>query len=383
MFRTDVLASNIKKCRINIGLTQQELAERLFVSSQAISKWECGQSMPDLINLSGLSDIFSTSVDQLLGNTQFDGAEKAFIGIDGGATKTEFILFTESGHILNRLILDGSNPNAVGKEKSFAIIKLGIDTMLASRADVSGVFAGVAGFSSGDNMSAMREMFEKTYPMMNVSIGSDILNVISSATDLDRCVAMICGTGFSVFASIDGELHRVGGWGYLLGEKGSGFDIGRDALRAVLAECDGFGEKTLIRSLAEEKLGGDVWSNISKIYAGGDSFVASFAPIVFDAFEKGDAVARRILEENADMIAFQLDFAMKTYNSGKIVVMAGGLLSGSDVLTNMLREKLGADVQLIVPPLPQIYGACVRCCRKYGVIGEGFFENFKADYEAC
>ena len=44
MFQAEVLSANIKKYRSKLGLTQPELAEKLFVSSQAISKWECGVS---------------------------------------------------------------------------------------------------------------------------------------------------------------------------------------------------------------------------------------------------------------------------------------------------------------------------------------------------
>lgn len=380
MFKPDKLAYNIRQSRVKMGLTQLELAEKLFVSSQAISKWESGQSVPDLANLCFLAEIFATSVDKLMGNTLNNSEGKVLIGIDGGATKTEFLLFTESGHIINRALLDGCNPNACGMEKTQAILKSGIDSLLAINSEVSGVFAGIAGYLSGDNSVKIDEFFKKNYPLLNVSVNSDICNVIASATDLDKCAAVICGTGFSIYSSVHGELNRVGGWGYLLDCMGGGYDFGREALRASLAERDGFGKKTMITSIVEQKIGGTVWKNIHKVYSGGDSFIASFAPAVFEAYEKGDEVATEILNQNADRIVYLVKFAISTYDCGNNVVMAGGLLSKSDVLISLIKEKLGKDVNLIVPVLPQIFGACIRCCKEFGTPGKEFYENFKNGY---
>lgn len=382
MFKAEKLAVNIKKSRVSMGLTQSELAEKLFVSSQAISKWESGQSVPDLDNLCALSKIFTTSVDKLLGNDGNDGEDKVFIGVDGGATKTEFILFTESGKVINKVVLQGCNPNACGMEKTLSILKSGIDGLLAICSEVAGVFVGMAGFFSGENSVVIEKFFKKTYPLLNVGLSSDISNVIASATDLEKCVAVICGTGFCVYANQNNKLSRAGGWGYLLDCMGGGFDIGREALRATLAVDDGFGKNTIIKELVEKKLAGKVWDNIHKIYKEGDSFIASFAPTVFEACEKGDEVALEIIEKNAAYIAKLVKFASVKYDCGNNVVMAGSLVSKSEILLNVIKEKLGKDMNIIIPTLPQIYGACIRCCREFGQVKEGFFENFNKTYNS-
>lgn len=74
-----------------------------------------GKNIADLSNLCKLSEIFETSIDKLMGNIVKSGKPKNFIGVDGGATKTEFILFTDSGEIIKRIVLGGCNPNAVKK----------------------------------------------------------------------------------------------------------------------------------------------------------------------------------------------------------------------------------------------------------------------------
>ena len=86
MLKRLLLGENIKKHRKKMQLTQTQLAEKMFVSTQAISNWERGLTPPDLENLCKLSEFFHVSVDSLLGKDDFLG-EKLMIGIDGGGTK--------------------------------------------------------------------------------------------------------------------------------------------------------------------------------------------------------------------------------------------------------------------------------------------------------
>lgn len=376
MLKSDVLSKNIKNCRQKLGMTQSQLAEKLYISAQAISKWEAGQSMPDIENLIALADVFSTSVDNLIGYKPRNLEGEIFLGIDGGATKTEFVLFSESGHILNRITLEGSNPNVYGFEKVCAILKSGIDTMLHSVNGVSGAFAGIAGAMSGDNLKKLEKFFQSTYPMMKTTVGSDIFNVISCASEVEKCAVAICGTGFVIYANTNEKLQRVEGWGYLLSDISGGYGLGREALKAALAYEDGFGEKTVLTDLVQEKLQSKTWDAIGKIYSGGDSFIASFSPLVFEAYMQEDKVAMKILDQYTDQMAELLAYTIRAYDCDDTIVMAGGLLSKDGILATMLKEKLGDKVRFIVPEFPQIYGACRRACSLYGTIGEEFDQNF-------
>ncbi len=381
MFKPEILAKNIKTCRTRLGMTQVDLANRLFVSSQAISKWESGLSVPDLSNLCLLTEIFSISLDKLTGNVVKSDNSKVFIGIDGGATKTEFILFTDSGSILKRVKLAGSNPNVSGLDTAAQILTDGINSLLEVRQDISGVFAGISGCSSGNNGEKMTALLSMAFPLLKITLRSDIENVFSSATDKENCVAVICGTGFSIFAKQKDTLHRVGGWGYLLDDIGGGFGLGRQALRAALAQHDGFGEKTVITELVKKRLGTDVWKSIGKIYSEGDSFIASFAPLVFDAYDLGDKCAEKILDNHTMLISELLDFTLENYDCSGTVVIAGGLLKNNTVLLEKIKYYLKADAEFITPSLPQIYGACYKSLSLYGKPTKEFSDTFKANYE--
>ena len=182
MFDIMTMAENIKAYRNNKGLNQYEFAEKLGISPQAVSKWECGQSCPSIENLCMISEIFGISIDTLLSGS--GDSEKMMIGIDGGGTKTEFVLFSESGRVLNRIVLGGSNPNTVGMENAINILQLGIDTLLRIKGKISGIFVGAAGLDSGNNTSKIKKMLKEKYPKVKIRCENDVFNVIACGKNL-------------------------------------------------------------------------------------------------------------------------------------------------------------------------------------------------------
>ncbi len=318
-----------------------------------------------------------------MGNLTLDNQkERFFIGIDGGGTKTEFVLFSESGYIYRRLLLGGSNPNSVGVGGCCGVLKEGVKELLRNMENVCCLYAGVSGMSSGDNKRAVNAFLREQFPFMKTVADSDIMNVIAGATDSENCVAAISGTGSSVFAYESGKLTRFSGWGYLLSDGGNGYDIGKAALQATLAERDGFGEKTLLTPIIESKLGGTVWSNIDKIYASGIHYIASFAGCVFEAYEKGDKVAEDILRMNMSRLSEIIDYAVAHCECGNELVLAGGILNEKETVLHFLKENLKSELKIIVPNLPQIYGACAQSLKLAGgLANEDFKATFTNDYK--
>ncbi len=379
MLDINTLASNIKKFRLKSGLKQFELAEKLYITPQSVSKWEQGLATPDIHKLCLLADVLGVSVDELLSRNS--GKDRLMIAVDGGGTKTEFILFTEQGEIKHRLLLGGCNPNVYGMEKCCEVLKTGIDSLMLSRENIIGIYCGLSGYLSGDNAQRIDAFFKNNYPDINIECNSDIFNVMASATKAKRGIVAICGTGFNVCAIEGKELHRIGGWGYLFDAKGSGFDIGRDAIRAVLAENDGIGPETLITKLVEARLGTKVWNSLHLLYSEDKSFIASFAEEVFAAYKDGDAVAKDIIVSNAEVCVERINFTAEKYGYAGNVILSGGIVSGNKEYFEMIKAKLNNNLKMVVPQLPQIYGACVLCCELCGISSDVFEENFTIDYK--
>lgn len=378
MFDIVAMAENIKEYRNRIGLSQYEFAERLDVSPQAVSKWECGQSCPSVENLCAISELLDVSVDELIGGK--NNRERMMIGIDGGGTRTEFVLFSENGRILNRIVLGDCNPNTVGIENAMDILKLGIDTLLKIEGKVCGIFLGAAGLDSGNNTAQIMTRLKEKYPKIKIQCENEIFNVIACGKNLDRCAAVICGIGMIIYANQNGNIRRFGGRGYLLDKGGSGYHIGRDGLCAALDAREGLGKHSVLTDLVEEKLGNQVWESIQEIYGKNQSYVASFAPCVFKAYENGDDVAEHILRQNADCLAELINFAVNHCDVGKYVVASGGIIRQNPMFCKLLQERLDADIEIDVPDYPPVYGACIMCCQLCGIDTMLMRERFMQSY---
>ena len=192
------------------------------------------------------------------------------------------------------------------------------------------------------------------------------MNVVAAATDADRCVAGVSGTGVIVYAKEPDRVMRLDGWGYLLGLGGSGYDIGRDVIRAAVGESEGISAATVLTSLVERKAGMTLENLVLEVYRHEPAFVASFAPLAFEADATGDEVAKSILVSNARAFAKLLNRAAESYDCGDEVVVSGGIATNAR-FGDLLAKELAAGLRLVVPSCPQVVGACVNCARFCGM----------------
>ncbi len=287
-------------------------------------------------------------------------ASPTYIAIDGGGTKTEGALFTADGSVLLRVRRGGSNPNIAGLDAACAVLAVILSELsAASPSPPRGLFAGVSGALSGGRGAEMQKRLRPAFP--NLVIESDILNVVYSAEKPGPCIAAIMGTGSSVFAYNGKALHRAGGWGYLLDTAGGGFDIGREVIRACLAHDDGYAPASPLVRLAEEKLGGRALDHLGDFYRQGPDYIASFAPVAFEALRAGDEGARAIVLASVRRVAKLVRFLNDRHACGRRAVFSGGLLRDRDLLEPLLRESIGDAVSMEFPVRPQLEGAMRRC----------------------
>ena len=244
-----------------------------------------------------------------------------YIGIDGGGTKTDGVLTSEKGRVLARAAGGASNPNDVTPEGALSVIS-GVIRLLLSEAGLSetvlpavSIFVGVAG---GINYGpALKEGLDGEFPTARaLGVSSDVQILLSGELPLGDGACIICGTGSACFLRRGTELIRIGGWGYLLDSGGSGYDMGREALEAVLRAHDGRGEPTRLTELVTKRLGGEAHTRITEIYREGKPYIAACAPCVFEAAAEGDPVATAILRRNARALAEYIEAAWRWLTAG-------------------------------------------------------------------
>lgn len=229
-------------------------------------------------------------------------------------------------------------------------IKSGIDEIADGlRLGEISVFVGMSGGVTGDNKRLIGE-FLHSLGFAWTGNGSDAENIVKAGIDDGNGVIVINGTGCSVFAKNGDALHRYGGLGWRFDRYGGGYDYGNLALRAAMQAEDGTGRPTMIRDFVLEKTGKKtVLEDLAYFYTLRKTQIAEFAPTVFRAYEKGDAVASEIIKDTCDYLAKLIVCACSSTvkSEGKYrVVFVGGLTKAFYLTEKPLKESLAkiADV---------------------------------------
>lgn len=178
----------------------------------------------------------------------------------------------------------------------------------------------------------------------------DNVTAHAGAFPAGRGVVLAVGTGAIALAVGEGVARRVDGLGYLFGDCGSSFAIGRAAMAAVLRARDGRGPATTI-AVPDPA---DLYASETLV-----DDVAQLAPRVFTAAAEGDAVAERIVTEAAAALAETITVAVSAFPGTSPVPVActGGLFSAGDRLMTPLRQRLPPRAHLQPPAGPPLDGA--------------------------
>jgi N-acetylglucosamine kinase-like BadF-type ATPase len=298
-----------------------------------------------------------------------------FLGIDGGGTKTAGVIADETGTVIAFHQVGGTNPNSVGIEAmTQQLQKLLMQLfMTVPQEEVASCFVGMAGAGHPDKREAVRSLVQSMLPGARIEADIDAINALYSGCADGVGVVYISGTG-SVCIAVNsrGERARIGGWGYLLGDEGSGFDFGRRALTAVMMSHDGRQPSSgpLVSKILRHFQCDNPADLIPIIYEQGyeKQKIASAAPCLFEAYDDRDSMARDIVLEVANNMVSILKAALiRLRDTGEAaltkVVFVGSVFHRQPSLVRLLNERLeeaGWPVQSIVPQVPPVAGAVVK-----------------------
>ena len=371
----EAFARQLRRFRREAGLTQRELGEILAYSPKAVSKWESGRALPPSHLMVALARALHTDLNSL-----FDCPEEPqfYLGIDGGGTKTDFALADGDGRLLRRLTKGPCNPTAQGVDSALELLESGIFEVIgAIPPEQISVFAGMAG-GSGEPGRVLTERLQHR-GFARVQAGGDYRNAVVAGLQGRDGLVVIMGTGSSVFSVKEGKVSRVGGYWYLFGDEGSGYAVGRDGVRAVLAAQDGSGLQTEITGLWQSEIGMGVWEYLPELYRQGRTAIAGLARLVVRAAEQGDGVARQILEQNMAAVAHYIRAALPEDRMAPIpAVLVGGFVTASyRLLRPMLDKHIGDDrVELSLLECRPVWGALLLAgMPAYGKENSGDAEN--------
>ncbi len=289
------------------------------------------------------------------------------IGVDGGGTKTQAVLLDPEGRMLGRGFGGAANPSTAGLEAAGAALCCAVRESLHEAArlvnplpsvqDVAAIGLGVAGAT--DQQDWLRAVAAQIAPgALAVLARHDAEIALVGALGGLRGIVLIAGTGSVAYGvNAAGESALVGGWGFMLDDEGSGFAIGRAALRAYLRVCDGRAAPSPLSETLAARLGtadhGEIvaWAYREKPQV---RKVADLAPLVMELAAQDDAAARTIIDQAADELVDLVRGAWKRLDLGCCEVgLVGGALRWEGELAGAVVEKLGRLLPDVTPTPPR------------------------------
>ncbi|MBR4799351.1 MAG: hypothetical protein IK047_03720 [Clostridia bacterium] len=289
--------------------------------------------------------------------------EVYLIGIDGGGTKTDFVLCDPGLNEVARHCAGRSNPNDIGIAQTAALVKSGVCELCAKagvgRDKVAAAFAGIAGATSRDYSGSIGSALREALPKARTLALHDGINVLYGAFPHGDGISVICGTGSSCFVKKGREVIRIGGYG-ALDLCGNGYEIGRRALAHALKTVDGREEEGVLEELLHEKYGADFLAALEVMLAQSKDEISALAPLVFTACRRGDTAAKAIIDENMAYIASLIKRASGYFCGGECkAALAGGVMQ-DPLAAETLAGMIPPGVSLVKSELPPVFGAAAR-----------------------
>jgi glucosamine kinase len=286
------------------------------------------------------------------------------VGVDGGGTKTLGELADLDGNAVATHAIGPTNPHVVGPEESArtlcSLIRLLCTQAHCRPRDVLRVVLGLAGGGGEKNQRELQAkvkdgLHEYGAPDPIIDVVTDIRVALEGAFDGGPGIAVVAGTGSSImYKTPGGEVELIGGWGRILGDEGSGYFIGLEALRAVIRDYDGIATSGQLREAMATRFGlGERYRFIEAVYR--QHFpIPSLAPLVFDLAAKKDPVSCEILERASSLLGDRIASALAHMGDGSVgIVLFGGLLEHDTPYKEIFVNELTARFPQVrvQPPL--------------------------------
>ncbi len=293
------------------------------------------------------------------------------LGIDGGGTKTVCVAARADGEIVGRGMAGPANYLKEGlytaKVSLNEAIHKALDAGNADRASVVAVCAGLAGVGRLNDRLIMKRIFSEICPNAQLILDTDAYITLIGATEYQPGLVVISGTGsIAMGLNEKGETARAGGWGHILGDEGSGYDIARRGLMAALHAHDGRGPETIIRQKVMEQFYLTSVEELISLLYGEETTprrIAGIYPIILEAAEEGDEVAEQLLDSAATALvqaALAVIHKLKMEDKLFPVAVSGGVFRNSIKMCNTFQRLLTRRItraHLIEPRHPPEVGA--------------------------
>ena len=298
---------------------------------------------------------------------------KYYLGIDGGGSKTTAIICDENLNLVSRFVGESINFNSVGMEEARKNLKATVDGAFDGKGiKLSAAFIGMSAIAERADDEFTKKLCDGIIDCDKITMDSDVY-IGLEAMRCDGAAAMvISGTGsMAVGRLADGEIIHTGGWGYILGDEGSGYAIAIDALRAAICGYEGSAPETLLTDAIKEYYQVDDMMKLIDIFYDPPmprSEIAKLAPIFFRCAEN-DAVANGIVEKHAKLLADTVSALLRKMPSGTPLGLWGGIFENYEkfrtLFSSIISERFPETKINVLEYAPE-YGAVFAAIKTDG-----------------
>lgn len=315
--------------------------------------------------------------------------QKVLIGIDGGGTHSTAVAAYPDGRIAAVVSGGGANFHNIGVEA----VRRHLEEMVNALCGACGCAAEevCVGMSALDTEAdeATRALFATdTLRAEQLDLQSDAYIALMGFTLGQPGVIVICGTGsMQLMLDARGRQKAAGGWGYLLGDAGSGYTLAREGLLAVIDASEGTGPDTPLVEDALAFFGASTPRGlIDRVYAPQTTpdKLAGFARCVLARATAGDAVAAGILERNMARLARGTAQLISASPEAGRIGLYGGIFAHSDLARELFTRQMAAlapEAAVCRLEVPPELGALIHLFKKRGMLSSEVLARMKTTYE--
>lgn len=310
----------------------------------------------------------------------------AVLAVDGGGSKIDAALLRKDGTLLGAARTHVRDADQYGGEQHMthvveAAMAACLDAKIDPRFPVAdlGMYCLAGADLAADDRRIARWMTARGITLQEV-VRNDTFAVLRAGTDRSWGVSVVCGHGINCSGvAPDGRITRFPSLGLLSGDWGGGTDVGGAGLWHAIRAEDGRGEKTALATMVPQHFGFTRPRQVMEAMHFGridEDRVAELSPTVFRAAEEGDAVARGIVDRQADEVVALAATAIRRLRMTKLdvdVVLGGGIFRNDD---RRFFERVRDGVEAVAPAArvhvvtaPPVIGAALLGLDRLGASG--------------
>lgn len=299
------------------------------------------------------------------------GADHWILSIDGGGTKTDLLLCNAERLTGAQTTGEGTNPNIYGKKGIESLVRQVTDILNrvnSSSEDIHECIIGMAGISHPKYRNDIENCMSLTLPNSSLRFTSDAELAHRSIWGSHPGMTLIVGTGsIALGTNNEGRVLRSGGFGYQMGDEGSGYWLGKVLLTELIAaERSTFEDVIDLIEKVTEQCGQATFENALTVLSSSEnsiSRVANLAPVVLSFAENGNLLASKIVSQGVEALGVLIEELSEKlgFNGGqKKIGISGSVISKSDFYRGLIKDQLlyqFDSVEWQQSDFPPVYGA--------------------------